>query len=137
MLKTDAAGNAIGAVLIQNGQPTALVSHKFSDQELNWSKIEKEAFAIVRFVQERWRYLLGTHFTMLTDQKGVSYLFDSKGQSYFRNNKVCRWRLVSSDYEFDVQYLEGKLKVVAVLLYRNYSRSSVLHLQFLAIEEVC
>ena len=47
VLKTDASGNAIGAVLTQNGQPLAFVSHKHSEEELNWSAFEKEAFAIV------------------------------------------------------------------------------------------
>ena len=80
---------------------------------LNWSAIEKEAFAPVWSVQKcRW-YLLGSHFTILTYQEGDLYLFDSKPRSSIKNSKLCIWRLVLSAYDFDVQYRNGKLNVVA------------------------
>ena len=112
MLKTDASCFAI-ANLTVNGKLVAFVSHEHSDQELNWSAIEKEAFAIVLSVQNCRRYLLGSHFTILTDQEGVLYLFDSKPRSSIKNSKFCRWRLVLPEYVFDVQYRNGKLNVVA------------------------
>ena len=113
VLKTDASGNAIGAVLAPNGQPVAFVFLYFSDQEMNWSAIEKEAFAIVWSVQKCRRYLLGSRSTILTDQEGVSYLFDSKPRSSIENSNLCRWRLVLSEYDFDVQYPKRKLNEVA------------------------
>ena len=113
VLKTDARGNAIGAVLTLNGPQVAFVSYKLSNKELNWSAIEKEAFDIVWSVQKCRRYLLGSHFTILTDQEGVLYLFVSKPRSSIKNSKLCRWRLVLSEYDFDVQYRKGKLDVVA------------------------
>ena len=113
MLTTDAPGNAIGAALTQNGQPAAFVSHKVSDLGFNWSAIQTEAFAIVWSVRNCWRYWLRSHYTILTDQEAVSSMFDSKSWSSFKNSKLYWWRLVLSEYDFDVQCNKGKLNVVA------------------------
>ena len=120
VLKTDASGNVIGATITQNSKAVAFLSQKFSDQELNWSAIKKEAFAIVSSVQKRRQLLLGSHFTIVTDQKGVLYLFDSKPRSSIKNSQLCRWRLVISQYDFDVdvQYRKVKLNLVTDALSR-------------------
>ena len=118
VLETDASGGAVGGILSQNGRPVAFLSHKLSEQELNWSSIEKEAYAIVWSVQKCRRYLLGSKFSILTDQQGVSYLFDSRPKSSVKNSKLCRWRLVLSEYNFDVQYRPGKCNAAADALSR-------------------
>ena len=93
-------------------------SQKRSDQELNWPTIEKEAFAVVSFVQKCRRYLLGNRFTILIELEGVSYFFDSKLRSSNKNSKLCWWRLVLSEYDCDILYRKGKLKVVVVAMSR-------------------
>ena len=111
--ETDASGTALGEVLSQEGRPVAFVSHKLSDQEKHWSAIEKEAYAIVWCTQKCRHYLLGSKFTSITYQQGVSYLFDSRPKSSIKNSKLCRWRLALSEYTFDIQYRAGMLNTVA------------------------
>ena len=113
ILETDASGTALGGVLSQEGRPVAFISRKLSDQEKHWSAIKKEAYAIVRCTQKCRQYLLGSKFTILTDQQGVSYLFDSKRKSSIKNTKLCRWRIALSEYTFDIQYRAGRLNTVA------------------------
>ena len=73
ILETGASATARGGVLSQEGRAAAFVSHKLSDQEKHWSAIEKEAYAIVWCTQNCRQYLLGSNFTIITDQLGVSY----------------------------------------------------------------
>ena len=113
ILETDVSGTALGGVLSQEGRPVAFVSHKLSDQEKHWSAIEKEAYAIVWCTQKCRQYLLGSKFTIITDQQGVSYLFDSRPKSSIKNSKLCRWRIALSEYTFDIQYRAGRLNTVA------------------------
>ena len=121
ILETDASGTALGGVLSQEGRPVAFVSHKLSDQEKHWSAIEKEAYAIVWCTQKCRQYLLGSKFTIITDQQGVSYLFDSRPKSSIKNSKLCRWRLALSEYTFDIQYRAGRLNTVADAMSREFA----------------
>ena len=112
-LETDASGTAIGGVLSQDNRPIAFVSHKLSEQELNWPAVEKEAFAVVWCIDKLRQFLLGSKFTVITDQQGVAYLLDARPKSAIKNNKLCRWRLALNEYSFEVQYRPGKLNSVA------------------------
>ena len=107
ILETDASGTTLGGVISQEGRPVAFVSYKLSDQEKHWSAIEKEAYAIVWCTQKCRQYLLGSKFTIITDQQGLSYLFDSRPKSSIKNSKLCRWRVALSEYTFDIQYRAG------------------------------
>ena len=112
-LETDASGTAIGGVLSQDDRPVAFVSHKLSEQEINWPAVEKEAFAIVWCIDRLKHFLVGSNFTIITDQKGVAYLLDGRPKSAIKNNKLSRWRLSLAEYKFDVQYRPGSQNSVA------------------------
>ena len=47
MLQCDALDTALGATLLQNGQPVAYASQSLTDTERNYAQIEKELLAIV------------------------------------------------------------------------------------------
>ena len=113
ILETDASGTALGGFLSQEGRPVAFVSHKLSDQKKHWSAIKKEAYAIVSCAQNCSQYLLGSKFTIITHQQGVSYVFDSRPKSSIKNSKLCRWKIALSEYTFDIKYRVGRLNTVA------------------------
>ena len=74
-VETDASEFALSATLNQNGRPVAFFSRTLSGSELKHSSVEKEAAAIVEAVRKWRHYLTGKHFTLITDQKSVAYMY--------------------------------------------------------------
>ncbi|XP_028405758.1 uncharacterized protein LOC114528328 [Dendronephthya gigantea] len=112
--ETDASVFALSATLNQNSRPVAFFLRTLSGSELKHSSVEKEAAAIVEAVR-KWRHCLtGKHFTLITDQKSVPYMFDTKRRSKIKNNKIMRWRLELSTYYFDIVYRAGEENVMYI-----------------------
>ena len=74
--ETDASKFAIGATLSQNFRPVAFLLHMLNASELKHSAVEKKASAITEAVRNWKHYLTGRHFTLITDQKSVLYMFN-------------------------------------------------------------
>ena len=76
VVESDASDSSIAATLNQNGRPVAFFSRVLSDSERKHAAVEKEACAIVEALRKWRHYLTGRHFTIITDQKSVSFMFD-------------------------------------------------------------
>lgn len=77
-IETDASGNGVRAVLLQNGHPLAFLSKPLSPWNLGISAYEKEYLAIVMAV-EHWRhYLLQTEFVIHTDHRSLVHLNEQR-----------------------------------------------------------
>ena len=75
VVETDASDHAIAVTLNQSGRPVTFFSRTLSGSEQRHSAIEKEAYTIVE-ARRKWRhYLLGNHFTLVTDQRSVAFMF--------------------------------------------------------------
>lgn len=118
VVETDASDFAIAATLSQDGRPIAFFSRTLNSSEQKHSSIEKEAQSIVEAVRKWRHYLASHHFTLITDQKSVSFMFDIKHSGKIKNDKILRWRLELSPYSFDIQYRPGNLNVPADALSR-------------------
>jgi len=118
ILTTDASNYALGAVLsqIQEGKerPIAFGSRTLNEAESRYSTTEKEALAIIWSVQKYKSYLYGHKFTLVTDHKPLTFIKTST-----KNSKILRWRLELENFDFDIQYKEGKANVVADALSRK------------------
>ena len=119
-LETDASDFAIAAVLNQSGRPVAFFSRTLQPSEIKHSSVEKEAQAIIESVRYWRHFLTGAHFTLRTDQRSVSYMFDKKHQGKIKNDKIYRWRMELSCYSFDIEHTPGVQNIPA----DTFSRST-------------
>ena len=111
-VETDASSVAISASLNQNGRPVAFMSRTLQGSEIKRSSVEKEASAIIEAIR-KWRHLLvNKHFTLITDQKPVSFMF-SENCSKIKNDRIFRWRLELLELSYSIVYRPGKDNVVA------------------------
>ena len=124
VLETDASDYAIGATLNQNGRPVAFFSRTLNASEGKHHSVEKEAYAIVEAIRKWKHYLLGTHFTVITDQRSVSFMFDQSHHGKIKNDKITRWRIELASFDFDIIHRPGKLNAPADALSRSNGQSS-------------
>lgn len=113
VVETDASEHSIAATLSQAGRPVAFFSRTLSKCEQNHSSVEKEAYSIVEAIKKWRHFLIGRHFQLITDQKSVSFMFDTKHSSKIKNEKILRWRLELSCYSYDIIYRPGRENIVA------------------------
>ncbi|XP_068238623.1 uncharacterized protein [Palaemon carinicauda] len=86
--------------------------------EQRHSSVEKEAYAIVEALR-RWKhYLIGHHFKLITDQRSVTFIFDTRSSSKIKNDKIARWRIELSCYHYDIVYRPGTENIPADALSR-------------------
>lgn len=124
VVETDASDFCLAATLNQSGRPVAFFSRTLSKSERLHSSVEKEAAAIVEALR-RWRhYLTGRHFTLVTDQKSVSFMFDRTNYGKIKNDKILRWRLELACYHYDIVYRPGKDNVPADAISRACAMNS-------------
>ena len=117
-VETDASEFALAGTLNQNGRPVAFFSRTLTKAELNHSAVEKEAAAIIESVRKWRHYLTGKRFKLVTDQQSVAYMFEAKHKSKIKNDKIQRWRIELSTYNFDIVYRCGAENVLADTLSR-------------------
>ena len=106
-VETDASDYAIAATLNQAGRPVAFFSRMLNASERKHSAVEKEAYAIVESLRKWRHFLIGRRFSLLTDQKSVSFMFDSRNFGKIKNEKILRWRIELSCFDFGIIYRPG------------------------------
>jgi len=87
-LVSDASLVGTGAVLLQEGQPVAYTSKKFSSAEKNYTTTEQEMLGVVRALQD-WRHYFGcSDLTVVTDHNPLTHF--SKGNNQL-TGRLARW----------------------------------------------
>lgn len=119
LLTTDSSNYAIGVILSQGDigkdLPIAYASRTLNKAECNYSTIERELLAIVWGVQHFRPYLYGRKFTILTDHRPLTWLFNCKDPS----SRLVRWRLKLEEYSYEIRYKPGRVNSNADALSRN------------------
>lgn len=133
-VETDASDTAVAATLSQSGRPIAFFSRTLSKVEKLLPAIEKEAAAIVEAVRHWKQYLMARPFKITTDQQAVSFMFNSRQSSRIKNDKILRWRLELSPYQYEICFRPGKenlsadaLSRVCALIPRSLEKLRELH----------
>ena len=121
ILQVDASGYGIGGVLLQANaqgvlQPVCFVSTKLGKHADAWHVREREAYAIVWSIIKLRYYLIGRHFTVETDHKSLASLAWVLNQDSC--NRLTRWSLLLSAYNFSVKAIKGVTNVISDRLSR-------------------
>jgi hypothetical protein len=115
VVHTDASGFAVGAVLMQDQgkglQPIAFLSKKMLPAETRYPVHEQELLAIIHSLGTWRHYLAGSKFKIVikTDHKSLQH-FKTQPQL---SGRQSRWKDVIANFDFDIEYIEGKLNPVA------------------------
>ena len=120
-VETDASNFAIAATLNQGGRPVAFFSRTLRGAELKHASVEKEAQAIIEAIRHWRHFLTGRHFTLVTDQQSVKFMFDTKRKGKIKNEKIMRWRMELLCYNFDIIYKPGIDNIPPDVFSRNCS----------------
>jgi len=112
-IATDASGFAVGATLSQDQgrglQPIAFLSQKMNAAQRNYPVHEQELLAVVAALKQWRHYLMGARFRVATDHKSLVYL---RTQPHL-SPRQTRWLEFLEQFHFTIEYVEGKLNLVA------------------------
>ncbi|MGL4850984.1 MAG: reverse transcriptase domain-containing protein [Clostridium sp.] len=109
ILTTDASENGIGAILTQIGENdkerfVSAFSKSLEKAHKNYSTTDKELLAVVKSIDHYRNYLLGKEFTLKTDHKSLTYLWETKNPT----SRILRWAMKLQEYSFVPTYIEGE-----------------------------
>ena len=123
VLKTDASGKAVGAVLEQEREvepgkkvwvPVGFFSRKLVKGQLNWTPREKETYAVVSALR-KWAGWIGLQkVTVRTDHKSLeNWVTEKMDTPSGPAGRRARWHEIFSKFDLEVEYMPGKDNIVA------------------------
>ena len=120
IVQTDACDYGIAGVIYQideigDERIISIVSRCLTNAEINYTTTEKELLAIVYTIMKCRYYLIGVHFEIKTDHKGLTFL----NSTQYHNSRLMRWSLLLQQYSFSVTHCRGVDNKVADFFSRN------------------
>jgi hypothetical protein len=115
IVESDASGNGIGAVLMQEGRPLAFESRPLKGKDLHKPIYEKEMMAILHALKKWNPYLIGRNFKVKIDHDSLKYFLEQR----LSLEEQQKWVTKILGYDFEIVYKKGKKNVVVDALSRK------------------
>ena len=112
----DALDYGVGAVILHimdevSAKSVAYKLRTLAPAESNYSKIVKEALAVLYGVKKFHQYIYGHHVTIYTDHKPlIGLLGEDKAIPISATPRMQRWALILAGYEYSLKFKAGKNK---------------------------
>lgn len=117
-ISVDASFYAVGAHISNNkppnDRPIEYFSKSLNAAQINYATTHKELLAIVLAIERFRHYIWGRHFVVYTDHEALTYLFNQNKPG----SRLLRWKLLLSEFDFDIIHRPGKSNVVSDCLSR-------------------
>ena len=101
---TDAGGQGLGGVLMQDNHVICYESRKLKEHEKNYATHDIELVAIVHALNMWRHHLMGRTFEPTINHCGLKYLFDQPTL----NARQARWLEFLSEFDFEIKHIKGK-----------------------------
>lgn len=120
-IQTDASLHGIGGCLLQHGQPVAFCSRSLTETEIKYPQIDKEMLGICFSLNKFHHFIYGRKIVVKTDHKPLVAICEK--DFYKVSNRLQRLKLKLLRYNIKVEYLPGKLMIIADLLSRSFLKN--------------
>jgi len=119
IIQCDASKDAVGSVLMQYNSagdllPIAFASHKFTETELNWDIVSKEAFAVIFSLRHFQNIIFRSKIVLFSDHNPIQFAVTNVP----RSAKLQRWALELQSYDITIKYIKADDNLVADWLSR-------------------
>jgi len=105
-IHADASHCQSGAVVSQEGKPTAFCSRKLNPAQTRCTAAERELLSTVDTLKEHRNMLLGQTIKVFTDHKNLVH-------DHFNMDRVMRWRLLLEEFGPQLTHIKGANNIVA------------------------
>lgn len=117
-ISVDASFYSVGGYISNSppplDKPIEYFSKTLSDCQQNYSTTHKELLAIVLAIERFQHYIWGKQFVVHTDHEALTYLFSQNRVG----SRLLRWKLMLSEYDFEIIHRKGTNNVVSDCLSR-------------------
>ena len=117
-VQCDASQTALGAALLQEGQPLAFANRALTDTETRYAQIEKEMLAVVWSLEKFNQYTYGRKVNVVSDHKPLECILKKALANAPKRLQGMMMRL--HKYDVDLVYVPGKNLPLADTLSRAY-----------------
>ena len=110
-LMVDAGPTGLGLLLLQKSddrwKPIVCASRRLTETEQRYSQLEREALAIRWACERCYTYLIGSTFTVLSDNKALDSLMNNANSR--PPMRIERWLIYLQQFDFKVKHQPGKI----------------------------
>lgn len=112
VLETDASDKAYAGFLRQNNKLIAMRSGKFNSAQQSYPPMERELLSILKCLIFFKNIIFNHKIIIITDNKNLIFLPNNG------TTKAQRWRMILSEYDFEIKFREGKYNIGADVVSR-------------------